>query len=222
VDRLVDDGSISDLPWASVFDPAANARALSAIQAEGFRAASHIVDRFVRATEANGNGAGADILAVENGTRRPSADFEQMAKSWWSMVGQLLLGVAPGVATGTTGGATLNFASADAGRQICLEAAAEGQAVGEVWLHNSGKHDFGEVGLRCSDLWAHNGCVISSGAVSFEPTTFQMAARSSRGAELRIDVPHDVWLGLYRGMLLVDGHADLWLPMLLTVRRPVS
>ena len=40
-------GSIRDLPWASVFDPAANARALSAIQAEGFRAASEILDRFV-------------------------------------------------------------------------------------------------------------------------------------------------------------------------------
>ena len=48
-----DDGTIDDLPWASVFDPAANARALSAIQAEGFRAASRIVDRFVRAVESN-------------------------------------------------------------------------------------------------------------------------------------------------------------------------
>lgn len=48
------DGTIDDLPWASVFDPAANARALSAIQAEGFRAASRIVNRFVRAVEPKG------------------------------------------------------------------------------------------------------------------------------------------------------------------------
>src|SRR3984957_4436147 len=48
-----DDGTIDDLPWASVFDPAANARALSAIQAEGFRAASRIVDQFVRAVGSN-------------------------------------------------------------------------------------------------------------------------------------------------------------------------
>ena len=33
---MSDDGSNANLPWASVFDPAANARALSAIQAEGF------------------------------------------------------------------------------------------------------------------------------------------------------------------------------------------
>ena len=36
----------NDLPWASVFDSAANMRALSAIQADGFRAASELVDRF--------------------------------------------------------------------------------------------------------------------------------------------------------------------------------
>src|ERR1700739_63056 len=47
VDRGDGDGNINELPWASVFDPAANARALSAIHAEGFRAASELVDRFV-------------------------------------------------------------------------------------------------------------------------------------------------------------------------------
>jgi hypothetical protein len=51
-----DDGTIDDLPWASVFDAAANARALSAIQAEGFRAASRIVDQFVRAVGSSTNG----------------------------------------------------------------------------------------------------------------------------------------------------------------------
>ena len=54
-----DDGTIDDLPWASVFDPAANARALSAIQAEGFRAASRIVNRFVRAVGPNPGGGAA-------------------------------------------------------------------------------------------------------------------------------------------------------------------
>ena len=41
-------GQRHDVPWASVFDPAANLRALTTIQAEGFRAASEIVDRVVR------------------------------------------------------------------------------------------------------------------------------------------------------------------------------
>ena len=46
----------STSPWASVFESAAIARALSAIQAEGFRAASRIVDGFVRAVEPDNNG----------------------------------------------------------------------------------------------------------------------------------------------------------------------
>lgn len=63
-----DDGTIDDLPWASVFDPAANARALSAIQAEGFRAASRIVDRFVRAVEPKANEGPPTTTAPRPGT----------------------------------------------------------------------------------------------------------------------------------------------------------
>ena len=47
VARQPDDGSIADLPWGSVFDPAINARALNAVQARGFRAARELVDRFL-------------------------------------------------------------------------------------------------------------------------------------------------------------------------------
>ena len=65
---LGDDGTIDDLPWASVFDPAANARALSAIQAEGFRAASRIVDRFARAVGSAGRWA---RRAMDNRPPRP-------------------------------------------------------------------------------------------------------------------------------------------------------
>ena len=71
-----DDGSIADLPWASVFDPAANARALSAIQARGFRAASEVVDRFVRITE---RGFGAPTRADRRG--RPAQRIRSTANS---------------------------------------------------------------------------------------------------------------------------------------------
>ena len=52
---VTDDGTISDLPWAAVFDPVANARALSAIQARGFSAAAQLVDRFVQIAETSTN-----------------------------------------------------------------------------------------------------------------------------------------------------------------------
>ena len=48
VSRGFEDGAIGEAPWASVFDPDANLRAVGEIQARGFRAASEVVDRFVR------------------------------------------------------------------------------------------------------------------------------------------------------------------------------
>src|ERR1700747_1229259 len=96
VDRGDGDGNINELPWASVFDPAANARALSAIQAEGFRAASELVDRFVRvATSGLNTMSPASAAPQINGVRHDlfgAPDIEPLIRSWWSMVGQLLLG----------------------------------------------------------------------------------------------------------------------------------
>ena len=119
-----DDGTIDDLPWASVFDPAANARALSAIQAEGFRAASRIVDRFVRAVESNSDGEAsvrASDAAVTNGNAAANGDgavdgikeFERLTRAWWSMTGQFLLRSIP--ATAKTGSESVSLDIGDPG-----------------------------------------------------------------------------------------------------------
>ena len=50
---VADDGSIADIPWASVFDPDHNARALNAIQARGFRAATDVIERLVNLVDRN-------------------------------------------------------------------------------------------------------------------------------------------------------------------------
>ena len=62
-----DDASIADLPWASVFDPANNVRALGAIQDRGFRAATDVVSRFVRMTD---RGLGAVSAPTSEGKPR--------------------------------------------------------------------------------------------------------------------------------------------------------
>ena len=140
-----DDGTIDDLPWASVFDPAANARALSAIQAEGFRAASRIVDRFVRAVAPEGNssfgGQTTEPLsgaAVTNG--HPAVDpngatngndagatgvqeLERLTRAWWSMVGQLLLRSMPVSARAGGQPVSLDVSNADSKGAVNLDAA---------------------------------------------------------------------------------------------------
>ena len=165
-----DDGTIDDLPWASVFDPAANARALSAIQAEGFRAASRIVDRFVRAVGSNPNGEVAgrrtqttngNAAVNGNGAVDGIQEFERLTRAWWSMTGQFLLRSIP--ATAKTGSEPVSLDVGDPGskRGVNFDVAVGDSASCEVWLHNRGSDDRGDVRLHASDLLSHDGNVIA-------------------------------------------------------------
>jgi hypothetical protein len=235
---LGDDGTIDDLPWASVFDPAANARALSAIQAEGFRAASRIVDRFARAVSSTGNGQPTDPPSdggVTNGHRavEPNGaadgddaggagvrELERLTRAWWSTVGQFLLRSMPVNAQANGHPVSLDVNNADSKDAVRLEATVAGSASAEVWLHNRGPDDRADVRLQCSDLLSHEGNVIRADAVLIDTAVVPMPRRSSRGVVIAIEVAPEVSPGIYRGTLLASGHPDLWLPVVLTVRQP--
>jgi uncharacterized membrane protein len=98
-----------------------------------------------------------------------------------------------------------------------LVASEPGAVSTEVWLHNRGADDLGKVRLRCSDLLAHDGALIESALVRFEPDTVPMLARCSRGVTVEIDVPDDTAAGNYRGTMLADGYPDIWLPVVLRI-----
>ncbi|MGB6514361.1 MAG: hypothetical protein WBF57_15505, partial [Mycobacterium sp.] len=108
----------------------------------------------------------------------------------------------------------------DAKRAVNLEAPVGGSANSEVWLHNRGPDDRGDVRLRCSDLLSHEGKVIGADAVRIDTAVVPMPARSSRGVAVTIDIAPEIRPGVYRGTLLATGHPDLWLPVMLTVRLP--
>ena len=210
------DGSIADLPWASVFDPAANVRALSAIQARGFRAATEVVDRFVRLTE---RGFGAPTGAADEDQadgidpgRYP--ELGRILKSLQNAVGQM-----GESALGATKAAEprLDLVNSAASGEVNLEEIEPGPTVTEVWLHNRGAVDLGKLRLRCSDLLSHDGAVIDSSCIRFEPEVIAMPDRCSRGVTVEVDVPQALAPGRYRGTLLVDGQADVWLPVVLNV-----
>ncbi|WP_233213359.1 hypothetical protein [Mycobacterium hubeiense] len=218
------DGPGNDLPWASVFDSAANMRALSAIQSEGFRAASALVDRFIRLAS-SGLQASEGVSSPEPLSRAERADLfgatdiEPLIRSWWVMLGQLLLGAAPRAAeTPTAVPAAFDVSAADARGRIMLDVVAPGVATATVWLHNTGTTDMGRTRLRCSDLIAEHGGVVDAGHVAFDPADIPVPGRSSRGVDISINVEPDVRPGVYRGILLTAGHPDLWLPVALTVR----
>lgn len=224
-----DDGAISNLPWASVFDPAVNVRALGEIQARGFKAATELVDRFVRITNRDGatriSSTTASSPAVEPDETRNAAgipEAERLLATWNGLVGQLTRSVRGAAASSQTGTATFDLVNDNASGQIALEAAEPGAVSTEVWLHNGGPTDMGKVRLRSSDLLAHDGTVIPAKMVRFEPDIVPMPARCSRGVTVEVDVADDLDPGCYRGTLLADGHPDVWLPMVLTVKPQVS
>lgn len=218
----IEDANFNDLPWASVFDPAANARALSSIQAEGFRAASELVDRLVRITRSGLNGTDWPTISAAPLTNEQRADIfgatdvAPLVRSWWSIVGQMLLGSdAPNPPAPE--GPTVDLERAQATGRLDMVVSAPGVATAEVWLHNRGTTDFSDVTLHCSDLLAHDGNVISSEDMRADPPVVLMPPRSSRGITVEVRVAHDVHPGTYRGNLLASGGPGLWLPVTIAV-----
>ena len=134
------------------------------------------------------------------------------------MVGQLI----GSVRTASVGSeqpvlATFDLANDRADGEITLAAAEPGAVSTEFWVHNLGGTDLGKFRLRCSDLTAHDGTVVPSELMRFEPDAVPMPARSSRGVTIELDVPDGLPPGLYHGTLMADGHPEVWLPVLLKV-----
>ncbi|MFI5509360.1 hypothetical protein ACIA48_17980 [Mycobacterium sp. NPDC051804] len=212
-----DDASIADLPWASVFDPANNVRALGAIQERGFRAATDVVSRFVQMTDRGlgAVGAASSDTKPDEGTAATYPDLGRIVASLQGVVSQL--GQSMLNSNAAPSEASLDLVNSASSGQAVLEASEPGPAVTEIWLHNRGPQDMGKVRLRCSDLLAHDGALIEASAVRFEPDIVPMPARSSRGITVEIDVAEHYSPGRYRGTLLADGHDDVWLPVSLHI-----
>lgn len=218
--QMDEDASIADLPWASVFDPAANIRALSAIQARGFRAATEVVDRFVRMA-ARGFEDSRGESGAQAGDRGDAGypEADELLASWQTMVGQL----GRSIMSATAGpGAGVDLVAKSVDGEVRLAAGGSGVVAVEVWLHNRGPTEIGDVSLRVGDLLTHDGAVFPAAALQFEPGVVTMPARCSRGVVLQATVSSEHRPGRYRGTILAEGHADVWLPLVLDIDTPVS
>jgi hypothetical protein len=218
------DANVSDIPWASVFDPALNIRALGEIQARGFRAATEVVNRFIRpadtksvADSVNSTQAPGDQAPPPPGDQAPPPpDVDRVLQVWQRLATQAVESLR-GAAQPRAEVASVDIQQATSSGAVSLVASEPGAVSTEVWLHNRGADDLGKVRLRCSDLLAHDGALIESALVRFEPDTVPMVARCSRGVTVEIDVPDDTAAGNYRGTMLADGYPDIWLPVVLRV-----
>jgi len=210
------DASVSNIPWASVFDPALNIRALGEIQARGFRAATEVVNRFIRPADTKSVTDSPDSEQAPDEQATPPPDVDQVLQVWQRLAAQAVESLR-GAAQPRAEVASVDIQHATSSGVVSLVASEPGAVSTEVWLHNHGAEDLGKVRLRCSDLLAHDGALIDSAMVRFEPDTVPMVARCSRGVTVEIDVSDDIVTGNYRGTLLADGYPDIWLPVVLSV-----
>jgi hypothetical protein len=210
-----DDGSIADVPWAAVFDPDNNLRAIGEIQARGFRAATEVVDRLLRSAKpppADGAQPG-DPGRPDGGT----AEADRVLEMGQQLIGHLARSVREALVPQENVAGVDLAQGRGAGGVTMFCPSGSTAATAEVWLHNTGTVDLGTVRLRCTELLSHDGSVIDSVAVSFEPDTVPMPGRSSRGVVIDVEVPDTLPAGRYRGTLLADGYTDVWMPVDVTV-----
>lgn len=211
-----DDGTLAGLPWASVFDPASNLRALGEIQRRGLNAAGEVVERLVRSVDGQSSAAAGSFGDEASDEGNP--DLENLAKSW-AWLFQRVAGswgdMFSSSAAGPHASIDLGLDASDGSLQLGGDNVEA--VTGEVWLHNPLGTAIGDVVLRSGELLSHTGSAIPASAVSFDPAeAISMPPRSSRGIVVHVDV-RAAATGIYRGTLLVQDHPDAWLPFVVVL-----
>ena len=225
------------VPWASVFDPVANVVALGDIPARGLRAASEVIDRLVAAvdgaeqapqTPTTGTRAQAAAPGGDNGHLGPTQGGGRqgtvegpgpLIDAWTRLIGRGLDAVAQiaSSATRTEESATIDVTRVGGALPLRLAPSADGEARGDVWLHNSGT-PLHNVCLHVSELRHPDGQALPACAVKFDPARIdELHSRSSRGIRVTATFPPSAIPGTYRGTILASGAPNVWLPLELVV-----
>jgi hypothetical protein len=200
------------LPWATVFDPAANARALGEIQARGLRAASELVDRLVEAVDGRRHPDG-DGDPSTAGTADPSAapGADQLVQLWSELLRRGVEAVR-GIA-GASGSESPVDVTSGAITIVQLEADRGAQAGVVLRLSGGGDGPMEGVALQSTDLVAPDGGVVSAASVRFDPSVVDLLPGTPVEIAVQVDIPGDCAAGRYRGTISSTRAPDLWMPV---------
>lgn len=214
-------------PWSSLLDPAANARAIGEVQAQGLRAAGELVERFARLVDGDpGQQKGTDDPSGEGADPPPGGDLGRLVEVWLDLLqrtadsfGRVSDRPRPGAAGTARVDVDVTDGSASGG--VRMTADRLGTLVGEpveVWLHNSTNAPVGPIALHCGPLLSGEGSALGA-VVTFHPEgVAELPPRSSRGIAMVIGPGAELAIGSYRSLVQATGAAAVWLPLEVVVR----
>jgi hypothetical protein len=203
--------------WSAAFDPAANLRVLGDIQRRGMRAAGEIVERLI----ANVDGpARSGSSGSSSSSSSSSADLGAGVDMWVEMA-KRSIDVVSRLATAGKAPPATRVDVEDRGEQetIVLRARRSGQGEpAEIWLHNGTAEARDDLRLHCGDLRSSDATVLPGGLVFDPETVAELPARSSRGITVGLAPgAGGATPGTYRGVVMVTGLPDVWLPVTVIV-----
>jgi hypothetical protein len=227
-----------DRGGAPLFNPSAGIRALADVQRRGLIAAGELVDRLIGAVD------GDPSPSVPSRATRLTPDDDRhtldIVNLWIDVFQRGLQAMMPparsngpaatngaqiataDLARGTTTGAVhiqaaVDSESPDNGHGGSSRGGRRGGSA-EVWLHNGTSEPLLGLRLHVGDLRAHDGGTLRGSALRFDPPSLdELPARSSRGVVVTAAVADGTPGGVFRGILLVKGVPDVWLPIVVTV-----
>jgi hypothetical protein len=215
------------VPWASLLDPVANARALADVQALGLRAAGELVERFVRPAENDGRPAEHPNGRAADGREPPAADAGRLLEVWMELLRTTAetfgraVDPAARAADPSPGGVRIDVATGSASGALRIELDRQGSPLdgsAEVWLHNDTAASVGPLALHSGELRSPEGALLPV-VIAFEPALItELPARSSRGVALCMGPTAELAAGTYRTVVQAEGAPDVWLPMEVVVQ----
>jgi hypothetical protein len=217
-----DGGGETRPPWASLFDPVANAQAFADVQAQGLRAASELIERLARSVDGDESApteATADKGGEQDGesATAPSSDAARLIEVWIELLQRASTSFAR-----TSGRSASNprleidLETGSGPSRLRLDVDSAGSLTAgpaEVWLHNGTPAALGPLALRCGDLCAPDGETLAAELVCDPTALAELPARSSRGVALTVVKNGELRAGTYRGLIQVDGAPKVWLPV---------
>lgn len=193
----------------------ATLRSLNEIQRRGLQAANEVIAR-LSSTGASGPLFGAASEERVDGSapmwdpNRYAAAVEQFAA-----LASVMAGAFGGTPSAPPNG-TIAF------DPLAMPAGQPGgRSTAVLWLHNRSGTPVGRLRPHSGELRSSSGATIPADAVTFDPPEIDaLPDLSSRGLAAAVSIPSDAQSGRFRGVVSVDGHDDLWLPIEVVVETP--